>query len=470
MLLALDIGTTHTKALLLNRAGNALQRQERRNMLLDNPSGMMEQSPEAIWQQVYQLIENLHVSKPEKLVLSTAMHGFIAADSQNMPLTNCWLWSDLRADALAQHFRHTETGKDWYFRTGVPVHAMSPALKWKWAKENRQDWISKVARIFDIKSWIWYQLTGEFAIDYACAAATGLMHAEQGKWDEKILEALGIAPDYLPEIVRPGHCAALRPELARQWGKITCMIGTSDGAAAACALPEEAQPQQYLSATIGTSAALRMLSEKPVLDEAMRTFCYRVDEKRFIVGGASNNGANVLEWMQKNMFGGRNTLVELLALAGLSEPGAGGLIFAPYIYGERAPLYRGDVTGGFVGLQSKHTQADMVRAVMEGILLNLRLIAEGVRAQLPFERILLGGGFSQNRLGVQMLADILQTPVQCVQEGMDQSIAGLLRLTGNFFEIEMSSHFYGPQFEPDITLKDIYENVYRHFTEVVKGL
>lgn len=469
-MIALDIGTTHSKALALNRQGRVVRQVSERNNILKNPPGIMEQAPEAIWQTVQELLDALSVLQPERLVLSSAMHGFLACGANALPLTNFWLWSDLRADALAQAFRKTNAGREYYQRTGVPVHAMSPAMKWKWARENRETWVNACARIFDIKSWLWYQLTGEYAIDMACAAASGLMNLHTASWDAVFLSENGLSPEQLPEIVPPQHSAPLRPALARRWGNITCIVGTSDGAAASLALPVGTQAHAKASLTIGTSAALRVLSHKPVLDEAMRTFCYRIDQQQFIVGGASNNGANVLEWMQQNMFGGRITLAELPALVAQSPPGASGLIFLPYIYGERAPLYRGNVAGGFVGLQNTHTQADMVRAVMEGILLNLRLIAEGIRAQLPFEQLLLGGGFAQNSAGVQLLADILQTPVQCVQAGMDQSIAGLLRLTGDYLEIDTPTHFYGAPFEPDIAVKDVYENVYRHFTDEVKGL
>ena len=469
-MIALDIGTTHSKAFALNRQGRVVQQAATRNHILDKLPGIMEQAPGAIWQNVQDLLDALCTLRPERLILSSAMHGFMACGENGLPLTNFWLWSDLRADALAQAFRKTAAGEAYYRRMGVPVHAMSPAMKWKWARENREMWVNACSRIYDIKSWLWFQLTGEYAIDMACASASGLMNVHSATWDSEFLLENGLSADQLPLIVSPKHSAPLRPELARRWGNITCMIGTSDGAAASLALPAGTHTHANASLTIGTSAALRLLTDKPVLDAQMRTFCYRIDNQQFIVGGASNNGANVLEWMQQNLFGGQMALPQLLALAEQSPPGACGLLFLPYIYGERAPLYRGDVSGGFAGLQSKHTQADLVRAVMEGILLNLRLIAEGIRAQLPFGRILLGGGFAQNRVGVQLLANILQVPVHCLEEGMDQSVAGLLRWSGDYLEVEVQTLFAGAQFEPDAALNAVYENVYRHFTEEVKGL
>ena len=210
-MIALDIGTTHSKALALNRQGRVVRQVSERNNILKNPPGIMEQAPEAIWQTVQELLDALSVLQPERLVLSSAMHGFLACGANALPLTNFWLWSDLRADALAQAFRKTNAGREYYQRTGVPVHAMSPAMKWKWARENRETWVNACARIFDIKSWLWYQLTGEYAIDMACAAASGLMNLHTASWDAVFLSENGLSPEQLPEIVPPQHSAPLRP-------------------------------------------------------------------------------------------------------------------------------------------------------------------------------------------------------------------------------------------------------------------
>lgn len=469
MLIALDIGTTNVKAVAFSDEGQVLAGAERVNRTLAPQPGWSEQEPEAVFQHVLDVLhEVLDVTRPTTssrrtsapasaigtlrgIVFSSAMHGFVAVNSVGNPLTNILLWSDLRADAIARELRQPGgAGPEIYRRTGVPIHAMSPLTKIIWLRQNRPDVFQTAHKFLGIKEFVLARLCiepysetpvspslrcetgvspyistpvsdcviGETGVspyisDISCASATGLMNVHKNEWDEAALAMAGISTERLPVLVSPYHTFFLSEKNALRWGlppDVPLIVGASDGACANLG-SGAVQPGQ-VAVTIGTSAAIRTITSQPVLDEQMRTFCYRVDESRCIVGGASNNGTNVLEWLRTAVFQSPLNPEDFANQALRVPAGADGLRFLPHIHGERAPLWDAQARGSFQGLTAAHGQAHFVRAAMEGVLLNLKEIADALAVHCPIEMLYAGGGFSRNQLWVKMLADIFQKPVR----------------------------------------------------------
>ncbi len=456
MLIALDIGTTNVKAVVFSDDGQVLAAAERANRTLAPQPGWSEQEPEAVFQNVLDVLREVigatrqttpsrRTSTLRGIVFSSAMHGLTAVDSAGDPLTNIMLWSDLRADAIARELRQPGgAGMDIYCRTGVPIHAMSPLTKIIWLRQNRPDVFHAAHKFLGIKEFVLARLFGGTSVppmsgavagigvpshnylsDISCASATGLMNIHKNEWDEAALALAGISAERLPVLVSPYHTVFLRKKNALRWGlplDVPLIVGASDGACAN--LGSGAVLPGQVAVTIGTSAAIRTITSEPVLDEQMRTFCYRVDASRCIVGGASNNGTNVLEWLRTAVFQSPLS-AEGFANQALAVPaGAEGLRFLPYIHGERAPLWDAQARGSFIGLTAAHGQAHFVRAVMEGVLLNLKEIADALAVHCPIEVLYAGGGFSRNQLWVKMLADIFQKPVRVEKSGADVSALG----------------------------------------------
>jgi gluconokinase len=294
---------------------------------------------------------------------------------------------------------------------------MSPLLKLIWIRQYMPDVFKNAHKFLGIKEYVWFRLSGKFESDISCASATGLMNLLDNSWDELALRFAGINVEQLPSLVLPAHCVFSTisdlPPL---------MIGASDGALAnlGCGATKTGQ----YAITIGTSAAIRCVTSDPILDPQMRTFCYRLDSGHFIVGGASNNGANTLEWLRTSVFQSKLTPDDFANQAKLVPAGAEGLRFIPYLYVERAPVWNAFAKASFEGITGRHTQAHFVRAVMEGVLLNLKAIAVVLEEHIPINSIQTSGGFSKNQHWVEMLSELLDKPVIVNSLGVDASAYG----------------------------------------------
>ncbi len=475
MLIGLDIGTTNVKAVAFE-GSRILAASERPNRVLTPQPGWSEQEPEAVFQHVLSVLRAVksRVTDPrfarhQAIVFSSAMHGLVAVDTAGRPLTRFILWSDLRSGDIARQLRESPEGRELYRRTGVPIHAMSPLVKSIWLRRNQPEVFAQAHRFLGIKDYVWYRLTGDYRCDWSVASATGMFNLVKNDWDEGALTLAGLTPAQLPEPVSPLYLTRLS-ENAQLWressGNTDLIIGASDGALAN--LGSGATGPGQVAVTIGTSAAIRTVTAAPVADEQMRTFCYRLDGERFIVGGASNNGTNVLEWLRGAVF--RSSLsADAFASQALGvAPGADGLLFLPYLYGERAPLYDTEARGAFFGLTAGHGQAHFVRAALEGVILNLRLIAETLEAQEPIRTLYAGGGFSRNELWVQLLADIFQKPVMLSESGADASVLGAVQMGRKAMGLpENIENEAGRVVGPAPDKGEIYADVFRRFKSLV---
>ncbi len=469
MLIGLDIGTTNVKAVAFSDAGNILTTAERANRTLSLQPGWSEQEPEVVFQNVLEVLRETTrpTSKPYAIVLSSAMHGLVAVDEKGQPLTNFLLWSDLRADEIAKDLRRSDEGLKIYQKTGVPIHAMSPLCKLIWLRKNQPEIFQKTHKFLGIKEFIWQKLTGKFQSDLSVASATGLLNIWKNDWDETALALAEISSEQLPGLVSP----SLSAQLSESW-KLSesslVIIGASDGALAN--LGSGATEPGQVAVTIGTSAAIRMVTHEPVLDEKMRTFCYCLDEKRCIVGGASNNGTNALEWLRTSVFQSPLDAERFANQAIDAPPASDGLLFLPYLYGERAPLYDASAHGGFHGLTARHTQAHFVRATMEGVLFNLKIIAELLEARQPIRTLHAGGGFSKNKFWVQMLADVFQKPVLLNENDADASVLGAVKFAREVLNLEQwPENQKGRVVEPDVENAEIYQNTFQRFKKIVQS-
>lgn len=439
MLLAVDIGTTNVKAAAFGAEGALLFASEIANQTLVPQPGWSEQVPELVFENVCAAIrtalsyleQNFPGKQIQGIVFSSAMHGLVAMDSMGRPLGNFMLWSDVRAHSEAQELlQNGEVGKQIYHKTGVPIHPMSPLLKLIWLRKIAPDTFRKAHKFLGIKEYVWFRLTGQYESDIACASATGLMNLLEMRWEEDVLSLAGIDAAQLPALVSPYHQSTIAAIICQEFGLLVpntpLIIGASDGALAN--LGSGATEPGHLALTIGTSAAVRMMSDEPILDAEMRTFCYRLDESRFVVGGASNNGANVLEWLRTSVFQSPLDPESFANQAALVPAGTEGLQFLPYLFGERAPLWDAGARASFLGLAAHHGQAHFVRAVMEGVLFNLKSITAVLEEKTPIHTIHISGGFSRNRLWVSMLSEIFQKNTVEDLQGGDASARGAFLL------------------------------------------
>ncbi|WP_372636843.1 gluconokinase [Cohnella sp.] len=415
-IIGIDIGTTSTKSVVFGEGGKQLGSFAVEYPLLQEQAGWAEQEPEtivnALAQSVRGALEQSGLSREDVSAagFSSAMHSVIAVDDSGRPLTRSITWADGRSEPQVRLIQERPGGLEIYRRTGTPIHPMSPLPKLVWLREHRPDVWANARRFVSIKEYVVHRLFGEWVVDPSLASATGLLRLDTLTWDDEALSVAGLDAGRLSEL-RPVtyRMQGLDRTLAAEMGlrpETPFFLGSSDGALAN--LGVGAVGAGDLAITIGTSAAVRMMTDKPATDERMRTFCYSVADSSYVVGGATNNGAIVLQWMKNGLFGGTKTTEELLEEAARVGPGADGLLFLPFLSGERAPIYNAEVRGTYIGANLGHRGEHFVRAGLEGVLFAVLSVAEALRELVgPASEIRVSGGFAKSPLWLQMLADML---------------------------------------------------------------
>ena len=431
--LGVDIGTTSVKVVAFSTTGKALFVQSGFYKMYHPQPDQSEQNPEEVFtavtdacNKIYGLMEKV---APKFVAFCSAMHSVMAIDESGKPLTNCIIWADNRASAIAEGLHASHKAKQYYMATGVPVHAMTPLCKLLWLKKNEPEIYSKSQKFIGIKEYIFHKLTGQYLIDTSVASATGFLNLAALQWDEGILHELDLNDSSFSELVPTKQIVALKKstQIASQFwlpDGINLVIGGSDGALAN--LGAGGADGETLVVTIGTSSAARIITNNIKLDSSMRTFCYHITDEMYVVGGPGNNGAIVLEWFKTLILETSESYDELFAKAATIEPGCDGLLMLPYLLGERAPLWNSNAKGVFFGLSINHTQSHMIRACMEGVVFGLYSIAKIILEKRKVKGIYATGGFSQSHLWLQMLADMCNMEVSVSGSGESSALGAVM--------------------------------------------
>ena len=472
--LGVDIGTTAVKVAAFSESGELLCQLSCTYEMFHPLPGQSEQDPDEITDKTLQCLSDitrrLLPARPAAIAFSAAMHSLIAVNEEGAPLTRCIIWADNRAEPYARALKDSETGKRFYRASGVPIHAMSPFCKLLWLKENDAALFHRAYKFIGIKEYIWFRLFGVYEADTSAASATGLLNLHTLDWDDDILQYLGINASRLSvvtsvkrKLTLSGSAHWLSAQEALKDAPF--IIGGSDGALANLSMSQAGR--QPLVATIGTSSAARILVDSPSVDKDMRTFCYHAMNDQYIVGGAGNNGAVVLEWLNHNFFEADQDMSSFLKEAEKAEPGCGGLIFLPYLLGERAPLWNARAKGVLFGLTIDHSRAHMIRAAMEAVIYSLYSFGKLILERHTVTDIHVTGGFAQNRLWVQMLADVFERPV-VVSDANEGSAWGAIVIAREALglppvEKESQSTLYRP--DPDAT--ETYRRQFEQFERLM---
>ncbi len=428
-IVGIDIGTTSTKSVAFGTNGEPLGSCNVGYPLVHEQPGWAEQDPEAIFRAVLQSVRGaladggLRGDQVSGIGISTAMHSLIAMDAGGRALTPSITWADGRSEEQARRIR--ETHGSIYLRTGTPIHPMSPLTKLAWLREQRPDVFGAAAKFVSIKEYVLFRLFGEWVVDASIASSSGMLTLDTLRWDEEALRVAGVRSDQLSD-VRDGtyRLSGMDPAHAAAMGlpaDTPLFLGGSDGALANIGVG--AIDPGELAVTIGTSAAVRMMTDRPLTDAGARSFCYSVAGSSYVIGGATNNGGIVLQWLRESLFGGFGGLgggaagggpsaEELLEAAARVSPGANGLLFLPFLSGERAPIWNAEARGTFFGATLAHRGEHFVRAGLEGVMLAVLSVAETLKELAgPAREVRASGGFAKSPLWRQMLADMLGQPV-----------------------------------------------------------
>lgn len=435
IVIAVDIGTTGTKALAVDADGRVLNGSRAGYPLHVPKPGRAEQDPEAIFEAVATCLERTVKDgghSPEDILcvsFSCAAHSLILLDGDGRPMTPAVTWADTRSAAQAERLLADGTGPALYRRTGTPVHPMTPLAKLLWFREEEPALFRKAGLFAGIKEYVLLRLFGEAVTDHSMAGGTGLFNLHTLDYDDEALALAGIGRERLPRLMpTTGFLSGLPRGMADKFGlapDTPFVLGAQDGVLANVGIG--ATEDGVYAVTIGTSSAVRTAVRKPVLDPEGRLFCYALLPDEWIIGGPSNNGAVAVKWLAERLYPGREP-EDVLRLAEQAPPGADGLLFAPLLAGERAPVWDPRARGVLFGLTLAHRNEHLIRAAMEGVVFQVAAIADLIRRTgRPIREVRASGGFARSPLWCQMLADVLDTPVT-VPPVVESSALGAAKL------------------------------------------
>ncbi|WP_134702370.1 gluconokinase [Ammoniphilus sp. YIM 78166] len=424
--IGLDIGTTSTKAVVFTLQGKVISEHAVEYPIFTPSPAWAEQDPEQILRAAEEAIR-VAVEKSATTAflgvgISSAMHSLLLMDEQGSPLTRTIIWADNRSIHQSEKLLLSQ-GREIYLRTGTPIHPMSPLSKILWFKEEQPELFTQVHKFISIKDYLLYRWFGRYVIDYSLASATGLFNLEQLDYDTEVLQLLGIHKDQLPDPVPTTHVLqGMNPEHARAMGigeDMPFVIGGSDGCLANLGIG--AMEKGDVAITIGTSGAIRTVVPEPLTDTQMRTFCYALADKQWVIGGPTNNGGILLRWF-RDQFAPGASYDELAAEAAIAGIGSGGLLCLPYLSGERAPIWNADARGCFFGMALHHQRGHFVRAAMEGVIYSVYSVGKALQdLSGDFRSVRASGGFVQSPLWCQILSDIFGAPVEIPESHQSSS-------------------------------------------------
>lgn len=466
-MMGVDIGTTSTKAVLFTEKGDVVEKANVGYPLHTPDISTAEQDPDEIFQAVLEAVTQIKKAHEDKAIsfisFSSAMHSLIAVDEHGLPITPCITWADNRSEKWSEKIKTEWNGHGIYRRTGTPIHPMSPLSKITWLVQEHPEIDSRTYKYIGIKEYIFHKLFGTYVVDHSIASATGLMNLEELDWDEEALEVAGISREKLSELVSTTTIfTGLKEEYARASGldaDTSFVIGASDGVLSN--LGVNAIKKGEIAVTIGTSGAIRTVIDKPQTDEKGRIFCYALTEDQWVIGGPVNNGGMILRWIRDEFASSEAETAKRLGidpyevLTKIAEgvrPGSDGLLFHPYLAGERAPLWNPDVRGSFFGLTLSHKKEHMIRAALEGVIYNLYTVFLALTECMdgPVTRIQATGGFARSEVWRQMMADIFESEV-VVPESYESSCLGAcilgLYAAGKTDSLDIVSDMIGSTFK-----------------------
>jgi xylulokinase len=398
-LVGLDVGTSGVKAVAVSADGEIVARAERGYLLSTPRPGWAEQDPEDWWDAAQGALGDLGV-EPTSLGLSGQMHGLVLLDADERVLRPAILWNDGRTGAECAEIEERIGLERLVELTGNRALAGFTAPKLLWVRRHEPDVWARARHVLLPKDYVRLRLTGERSIDAADASGTLLFDVGNRRWSAEVLDVLEIPGEWLPDVHESTE------------------VGTAGDQAAGAVGVGVAEPGP-LSVVLGTSGVVFAASReyRPEPEARLHTFCHAVPETWHAMG-VMLSAAGSLAWLRQAL--GDAPYDELLTEAERWDPGTEGLLFQPYLAGERTPHAAPDARGTFVGLTLRHDRGALVRAVLEGVAYGLRDSLELLRAVgVEATSARVSGGGARSELWLRIVASTLGLPLErtAVEEG-----------------------------------------------------
>lgn len=433
VVLALDIGTSSTRALLFDRFGRSVPESECQIPveMITTPDGGAELATEPLFATVLQTIDAVVPKADGRAIVAVGIscfwHSLVGLDGDGAPVTPVYLWADTRSRDAVDAIRREFDPAELWRRTGCFLHSSYWPGKLRWLRERDADLFGRVREWVAFSDLLLRRLVGYRGTSVSMASSTAMMNRETCQWDALAIAAAGVDPETLAEInpmTEPlgpvaGEWAARWPGLAQTpW-----FAGFGDGACAN--VGSGGTGPNRIALTVGTSGAVRMVKPFAEVGETPGDlWTYRVDAGRAVVGAAISNGGKVPEWLAE--FTGGEIGDAEWDMAAQQPVDGHGLTMLPFLAGERAPIWNDWATGAVVGMRLATTRADLIQAGMEAVTWRLALLYRALagQADAPHEIVANGGAILRSDAWLQLLADAFEHPIIALPPDEEASARG----------------------------------------------
>ncbi|MCM3763866.1 xylulokinase [Neobacillus niacini] len=480
--MGIDLGTGSVKAILVNQTGRIMGESSCAYPIIQKKSGYNEQDPE-LWvtqtiAAMKELIQkcNVHGTDVEGISFSGQMHGLVLLDQHRRALRNAILWNDTRTTEQCHQIQQALGGRLLGITRNSALEGFT-LPKLLWVKQHEPE-IFQQSDVFLLpKDYVRYRLTGQLAIDYSDGAGTLLMDVANKTWSKELLQTFDIPEHLCPPLMEStGLAGGLLPEMANKCGlspEVKVFAGGADNACGAVGAGI-LSPEGTLC-SIGTSGVILSYEENRNVDyKGQLHFFNHSQPDAFYAMGVTLAAGHSLTWY-KNTFAKEQTFEQLLAPIEEIPAGAGGLLFTPYITGERTPHADSTIRGSFIGMDSAHTQAHFTRAVIEGITFSLRESLELLRnTGKSIHTIVSIGGGAKNDTWLQIQADLFGAEIVQLESEQGPALgAAMIAAVGcNWFSsLEECARTFihkGTPYQPNSRQTNIYNDLFEQYQSIYR--
>ncbi|RFU61807.1 xylulokinase [Peribacillus glennii] len=484
-IIAHDIGTTNHKCTVFNDEGEVVSSAARAYPTFYQKGGIAEQDPSDWWRNfcetTVQVLKDINPREIAGISFSAHMNGCLPVDSDGKPLMRSMIHADTRSSEIESEIYSKISEDQLYGITGNRLESRYPLLKMYWMKKENPEMYSKAKYFLQAKDYLAFRLTGNLGVtDYSDASLTGAFNLETRDWEASIFKETGLDLTKMPTPVPSTEVIGyVQKSTALVTGLVEgtpVIIGGGDGACATVGAGCLAKDETYLS--LGTTAWVSKVADKPFIDPDKRVFTIcDLNPKYYNVLGTMQTAGSAYEWAIKQL----SSITDWETVSVEPEysdfetqlktvpAGSRGVIFHPYLLGERSPIWNDKARGSFFGLSLEHNRFDIAKSVLEGIAFSLASISEIINNAGSKREIRMIGGLAKSGTFIQIISDVLNLPVRLTENASEATSIGAAIAGGvgvgmfPSFEDAASLIHTGNIYEPNQQHTEIYAEQLERF-------
>ncbi|MGH9456226.1 MAG: gluconokinase [Thermoanaerobaculia bacterium] len=467
-LLGLDLGSSSARAFVYDANGTPLAGHRTGYVWTATQDGGLEIDAESLVGFAVAAVDGLLADVRGRGIeiaavgISTFWHGLVGIDAELRPVTPAYSWGDTRATAAAAALRQRVDGAALHARTGAFLHPSFPSVKLVWLRDAAPDAFAAARWWISPGELVAARLCGILRHSMSMASASGLFDQNALDWDDEMLALGGVSREQLlPVVPEPILARGLAPEFRSRWPELDGIPWLAPAGDGACAnVGSGCWDAASAALSVGTTAAVRVVSAAPRVAIPRDLFCYRLDARRFVLGGATSNGGNVWQWAREVLRLGREEEIE--AAIDAIDPASHGLVVEPFLAGERSPDWPLGARAAIAGISLATTPVEILRAFMEGVARRIASVRAHVREYAPDSAIVASGrALAASPPFARIICDMLGERLLLSDFG-ETSSRGAALLAGEAIgalEIERVPRLEGRIFEPDMRRNEFYRSV-----------